>query len=219
MKKELVKKLGEQTTSKDIQSYIADYNLLSKNPTANMKELQGKLDELFNGVIFDPKKARKLYYLTTVKVPTPEQIKEMEVLKKEEEKAREFSIVKNLAKEIEEVIGKDRIVKGVQTEKLNDYKQIITAKMPWNLKFMEDPMLTNTYTLNPTIPTSIIRALIAKGKAEVTGEDLVFVHFLSVCYDAYKDEYKAHEWRVTYTVLEEKRIMVDINHDEDEMGL
>lgn len=193
--------IGLYGLGKEIVKAVKDVNkdVSLGLPGDMIAEVENKLKDLIPN-LFDPKKAKRLAYLLDKnRVNTEEEKLEILELTEEENESRKQFVGKTLVKDVQAVIGDNKELKPVRIEKIRrnyrgERQVSVMNYVPLDLSFFNDPMSSKKF------PTSVFRVQVAKDKTEGTGEDIITIGFLSLCYDPYGNEYQIHQWRFIYTI-------------------
>lgn len=215
MEERLVKSYGKEFMG--VSRLVEDYASIFENTGAVSEVVEKELLDLTDKCMFRPKKTARLIYLDGLTTPTPEQIEELKALKEEEKKARELFIAKDLREEIQALIGADHTLSRFNIDKVmvigNKKKNVSFGYLPKPLSFFADPM-NNANKDDYDFPSSVFRVQLREKQVELTGERVVILAFLSLCFDPYKDKYEVHHWR-TYFKVVKKNANLSKYSDED----
>ena len=203
-----------------IRTLAGDYQTFIQQTGKVPEELKEKLETAMKKCIFEPKLAKRLSFLESKTVNTPEEIEEMKVLREQEKPYFDRFCATTLSEDIQAAIGENNTISLVRREKI----RVVNGKkisldmnyLPKEIQFLQDP-LNNAGKSDIKIPTSVFRLQLKEDLAEVTEEKMIIIGFLSLCFDPYKGYYETHHWKVSFKVVpKEKVIETNENYLDDE---
>lgn len=162
---------------------------------------------------FDPVKNARLIALYKAD-KTSEAYKALEA-EREAVKPKFTEVIgKPFAEALQETIGTENMVSIVKKQKINYKGELMDVQgdLPMGLDFFKNP-------LNPKYAcTSVFGAQLNTEEIEETGEKVVRVMFLSLCYDQYDRKYNIHTWFITYGIKAKTVTVEETTKAEEEIA-
>lgn len=204
----LVKDYGKEF--KGIKELANDYQTMILQTGAVSDLVKKELKELTEKCMFEPKSLARLSFLEGKGNNTTEELAEIKNLRETQTEAQNLFCAKTLADDIKELIGEGKTISLLRREKvmmINRKKEIRDMSyLPKGVMFLQDP-LNNAGKDEVHFPTSVFRVQLKEDEAEVTGEKIVVLGFLSLCFDPYKKYYEVHHWRVYFKVVDKEEVI------------
>ncbi|MGL5711733.1 MAG: hypothetical protein ACRCX2_01830 [Paraclostridium sp.] len=212
-------RFGLNDRQEELKNLLTRREFLVK--AANPLDKIDALLEDYSDMLFDPKKMVKLSVINTKDVLVESDVKEREEILNAQEKFRLTSPIFDLIAHVQTVLDgkKAKLVRiNKKIEGFNGKKEDkVMSYLPGDLRELYKIKELTT----ARIPVSILRAIVELETLELTGEEVLKLHFVSVTCDKYTGNYEQHLWSLTYDVSEEikltKEEIIKFNNIEDEM--